>query len=95
MMPGPPPGYVDTTTPETQFADEVRNWITTYAQTVERAQQVVNIAYARAYLTAGGWPDDTALSQADLNACIDLANELSAETDDQDKTLMQRLRRDL
>lgn len=87
------PTMVDATTPATQYADEVRNWITTYAQTVERAQQLVNIAYARGYLTE--WGDDTSLTSEQLNACIDLANELIGETDDQDKTLMNQLRRDL
>lgn len=87
------PGFIDATTAETQYADEVRNWITTYAQTVERAQQLVNIAFSRGYLQT--WPDDTSLTAADLNACVDQANELISETDDQDKTLMNRLRRDL
>ena len=84
---------VDTSSAETQYADEVRNWITTYAQTVERAAQLVSVAYARGYLQS--WPNDTSLTSEELNACIDLANELGTETDDQDKTLMQKLRRDL
>ena len=90
-----PPGMVDMSSPETQFADEVRNWITALAQVTERARQVVDTAYARSYLT--DWPDDgdTSLTRADLQACVDLANELLTETSDANKTLSFRLRRDV
>jgi class 3 adenylate cyclase len=89
----PGAGMVDVSTPETQFADEVRNWITALAQVTEKARQVVDTAYARSYLTT--WPDDTSLTDADLQACVDLANELLAETSEPNKTLYFRLRRDV
>ena len=88
-----PPGYTNLATPETQFADEVRNWITALAQVTEKAQQVVSTAYARSYLTT--WPDDTSLTAEDLSACVDLANELLTETSEPNKTLYFRLRRDV
>lgn len=84
---------VETTSPETQFADEVRNWITALAQVTEKARQVVDTAMARGYLSS--WPDDTSLTAEDLNACVDLANELIGETSEGNKTLYFRLRRDL
>jgi hypothetical protein len=87
------PGFIETTSPETQFADEVRNWITALAQVTERSQQVIGVAYARGYLTT--WPDDTSLTAEDLQACVDLANELIGETSDGNKTLYNRLRRDV
>ena len=59
------------------------------------AGKVVNTTYARGYLSEGAWPEDTSLTAADLDACVDLANELIGETSDQNKTLYIRLRRDV
>jgi hypothetical protein len=92
-MSNQPPGFINTSSPEAQFADEVRNWITALAQVTEKAQQVVSTAYARGYLQE--WPDDTSLTDADLQACVDLANELLSETSEPNKTLYFRLRRDV
>lgn len=93
-----PPGMIDLSSPEAQFASEFRLWATTYAQQAEKAASYVNVAYARGYLTEGAWPADpppNGLSAADLGALVDLANEFIGELDDPDKTLLNRLRQDV
>jgi hypothetical protein len=91
------PAMIDTSSPEAQFASKLRQWLTLYGQAASAAAQSVNVAYAREYLTAGGWPTEGAagLSQADLNATIDLMNEFVAEYGDDDRTLVDRLRTDV
>lgn len=95
MSPMPPPGFIDTTTPETQFASFLRQWLTLYGQAAAAAAQYVNVAYARGYLQ--GWPEEGAagVSAADLTAIVDLLNEFVGEYGDDDRTLVDRLRTDV
>jgi hypothetical protein len=57
--------------------------------------EYVSVAYARGYIQS--WPDDGfgGVTKADLSATIDLLNEFVSETDEGDKTLINRLRNDI
>ena len=94
MLPTPY-GMVDQSSPEAQYASLLRNWLTTYAHEIAKAQNAVNVAYARGYLQS--WPDEGygGLPKADLNQIIDLLNEFVNEYAGDDATLVNRLRTDM
>lgn len=92
-----PAGFIDTSSPEAQFASELRRWLTNYGQGAANAQTYVNVAYAREYLVAGKWPAEGAagLTQADVNAIVDLLNEFLSEVGSDDQTLINKWRVDI
>jgi hypothetical protein len=89
------PGAVNTTSPEAQFASLMRNWLTAYGKLAAQADEYVNVAYAREYLTLWDQQGIGGVSPEDLNAIIDLLNEFKSEYAGDDATLVNRLRTDM